>query len=68
MEYIDCNVYHHSFVGKDPHHWHGILSMFHVRKLKKRNACEYWNIVNVGILDYCEYWNMLREENLDNAQ
>ena len=55
MEYIDCNVYHHSFVGKDPHHWHGILSMLHVRKLKRGTLVNIVNIVNIGIL---EYWNI----------
>ena len=55
MEYIDCNVYHHSFVGKDPHHWHGILSMLHVRKLKRGTLVNIVNIVNIGIL---QYWNI----------
>ena len=52
MEYIDCNVYHHSFVGKDPHHWHGILSMLHVRKLKRGTLVNIVNIVNIGKLEH----------------
>ena len=62
MEYIDCNVYHHSFVGKDPHHWHGILSMLHVRKLKRGTLVNIVNIVN--IVEYCEYC----EHCVDNHQ